>query len=118
MRRVSRAPDEDPLPSFEKRQALAHQLGMTPRSVQIWFQNRRQRLLKPTLHQGPGDVGYGDLETGMIIDGGDGGDGGAIGGADALTSLAQQRSPDLERPHAQTSLAANHGQQQPGEEPP
>jgi hypothetical protein len=38
--------DEDPLPSFEKRQALAAQLDMSPRSVQIWFQNRRQRLLK------------------------------------------------------------------------
>ena len=38
--------DEDPLPSFEKRQALAAQLNMSPRSVQIWFQNRRQRLLK------------------------------------------------------------------------
>jgi len=43
--------ESDPLPSFEKRQALAQQLGMTPRSVQIWFQNRRQRLLKP-LRQG------------------------------------------------------------------
>mmetsp|Transcript_15626 Transcript_15626/g.51582 ORF Transcript_15626/g.51582 Transcript_15626/m.51582 type:complete len:296 (+) Transcript_15626:60-947(+) len=39
--------ESDPLPSFEKRQALAQQLDMTPRSVQIWFQNRRQRLLKP-----------------------------------------------------------------------
>jgi len=39
--------DDDPLPSFEKRQALSNELGMTPRSVQIWFQNRRQRLLKP-----------------------------------------------------------------------
>ena len=38
--------EEDPLPSFEKRQALAAQLSMSPRSVQIWFQNRRQRLLK------------------------------------------------------------------------
>ena len=39
--------DDDPLPSFEKRQALSNELGMTPRSVQIWFQNRWQRLLKP-----------------------------------------------------------------------
>lgn len=46
--------DEDPLPSFEKRQALAKELEMTPRSVQIWFQNRRQRLLKP-MRQGECD---------------------------------------------------------------
>jgi len=43
--------EDDPLPSFEKRQSIATRLGMTPRSVQIWFQNRRQRLLKP-LRQG------------------------------------------------------------------
>ena len=36
--------DDEPLPNFDQRQALAKVLGMTPRSVQIWFQNRRQRL--------------------------------------------------------------------------
>ena len=39
--------EEEPLPNFDQRQAMAKHLGMTPRSVQIWFQNRRQRL-KPT----------------------------------------------------------------------
>lgn len=36
--------EHEPLPSFDQRQLLAQRLGMTPRSVQIWFQNRRQRL--------------------------------------------------------------------------
>lgn len=39
--------DEEPFPTFERRQTLSRKLGMLPRSVQIWFQNRRQRLLKP-----------------------------------------------------------------------
>lgn len=51
--------EDDPLPSFDKRQALAGQLGMSPRSVQIWFQNRRQRLLKP-LRQAERQDGNGD----------------------------------------------------------
>ena len=36
--------EDEPLPNFDQRQTLAQVLGMTPRSVQIWFQNRRQRL--------------------------------------------------------------------------
>jgi len=49
--------EDDPLPTFDKRQALANQLGMTPRSVQIWFQNRRQRLLnKPELAAASGTM--------------------------------------------------------------
>lgn len=31
-------------PSTEERNALAKQLGMSPRSVQIWFQNKRQSM--------------------------------------------------------------------------
>ena len=40
---------------------------MTPRSVQIWFQNRRQRLLKPSL-RGEGGEGAGGEELGDIDD--------------------------------------------------
>ena len=77
--------DDDPLPSFEKRQALAQQLGMTPRSVQIWFQNRRQRLLKPSMRLGEGEGASGDLDG--DID--DGAATGSVIGADALAGLSQ-----------------------------
>ncbi|KAI9303113.1 homeobox domain-containing protein, partial [Cunninghamella echinulata] len=30
-------------PNASKRYQLAHQLGMTPRTVQIWFQNKRAK---------------------------------------------------------------------------
>ena len=46
--------EEEPLPNFDQRQNLAKVLGMTPRSVQIWFQNRRQRL-KPMQPKAGGD---------------------------------------------------------------
>ena len=39
--------ENEALPNFDQRQALSKVLGMTPRSVQIWFQNRRQRLKPP-----------------------------------------------------------------------
>ena len=34
---------EQPNPNLEQRTTLAKELGMNPRSVQVWFQNRRQR---------------------------------------------------------------------------
>jgi hypothetical protein len=35
--------DREPHPDVEQRLQLSTQLGMTPRCVQVWFQNRRQR---------------------------------------------------------------------------
>lgn len=35
---------QTPFPSSEARRKLAQELGMTPRSVQIWFQNQRQLM--------------------------------------------------------------------------
>ena len=56
------------MPGFDARQKLAHHLGMAPRSVQIWFQNRRQRLLKPSL-RGDGGEGIGSDELGGVPEG-------------------------------------------------
>ena len=36
--------EENPFPTFVRRQTLATRLGVAPRSLHIWFQNRRQRL--------------------------------------------------------------------------
>ncbi|KAJ3271652.1 hypothetical protein HK104_004652 [Borealophlyctis nickersoniae] len=37
---------ENPLPNSQQREKLAKDTGMTPRAVQVWFQNRRQSLKK------------------------------------------------------------------------
>lgn len=57
--------EEEPLPNFDQRQALAKMLGMTPRSVQIWFQNRRQRLkpMQPKASS-PGGMSPGGMRLG------------------------------------------------------
>ncbi|KAI7850693.1 homeobox domain-containing protein, partial [Circinella umbellata] len=34
---------ENPKPNAHKRRSLAQKLGMTPRGVQVWFQNRRAK---------------------------------------------------------------------------
>jgi len=48
----------DDTPSTATREALASTLGVTPRNIQIWFQNKRQRHkasgLKRKLSDGPG----------------------------------------------------------------
>ena len=42
--RLQRAYDLNPFPSNEERQYLANELGMSPNSVRIWYQNKRQAL--------------------------------------------------------------------------
>jgi hypothetical protein len=42
-----------PMPSTKLRQDLGDQIGMTPRAVQVWFQNRRQILKKGTQSPSP-----------------------------------------------------------------
>ena len=67
---------------------------MTPRSVQIWFQNRRQRLLKPQM-RGEGEGGEGEFGEDEL----NARDEGAVG-AGALAGLAhhgsQQRSAAMQ----------------------
>lgn len=44
---------QNPFPTSETRRRLAEELGMTPRSVQIWFQNQRQLAKHLSLAQPP-----------------------------------------------------------------
>lgn len=44
---LERAFDDTPFPTRATRQELASALGVTTRSVQVWFQNQRQRRLAP-----------------------------------------------------------------------
>ena len=85
---------------------------MTPRSVQIWFQNRRQRLLKPQMRgegEGGGEGEFGEEDLNAR-------DEGAVG-AGALAGLAhhgaQQRSAahaamQMRTPSAAEAPAALH----------
>ena len=56
--------EDEPLPNFDQRQTLAKHLNMTPRSVQIWFQNRRQRL-KPAQARPPSLYSGGGVANGL-----------------------------------------------------
>ena len=84
---------------------------MTPRSVQIWFQNRRQRLLKPMRQEGdddesPRDV-YATLRSGSGSDASNA-DGGHQRG---LADWSSANSPSGDKiDHAR--LAAQLAQQQ------
>lgn len=45
----------EPMPNATTRQTLAARLDMTPRSVQIWFQNMRAKVKKANSGSAPGD---------------------------------------------------------------
>ncbi|EOR03936.1 hypothetical protein E3P92_01147 [Wallemia ichthyophaga] len=44
LERLQQCYDMNPFPSNEERQCLAIELGMSPNSVRIWYQNKRQAL--------------------------------------------------------------------------
>ncbi|KAG9085726.1 hypothetical protein FRC06_003477 [Ceratobasidium sp. 370] len=55
--------DADPKPNAEKRRSLASQLNMTPRAIQVWFQNRRAKI-KAIKNKIPGGRGMPKLKPG------------------------------------------------------
>ncbi|KAG8694946.1 hypothetical protein FRC08_008164 [Ceratobasidium sp. 394] len=55
--------DADPKPNAEKRRNLANQLNMTPRAIQVWFQNRRAKI-KAIKNKIPGGRGMPKLKPG------------------------------------------------------
>ena len=75
---------------------------MTPRSVQIWFQNRRQRLLKPSLRGEGGDAIGGD-ELGGVPEG----DPAVASATHTCASLADLSRPD--RPGGDFAPGPHHG---------
>ncbi|EIM23528.1 hypothetical protein E3Q22_01025 [Wallemia mellicola] len=44
LERLQSCYDANPFPSNDERQALATELNMSPNSVRIWYQNKRQAL--------------------------------------------------------------------------
>ena len=106
---------------------------MTPRSVQIWFQNRRQRLLKPQMR---GDEGDGGELLEMDDESGEGAAGaGALAGlvahgqraaaqqraaAAAAAAAAQANSGNSGGPPPSSSMGMEYGRQPPmgGEQRP
>ncbi|QRV93789.1 homeobox domain protein [Ceratobasidium sp. AG-Ba] len=55
--------ETDPKPNADKRRALASQLNMTPRAIQVWFQNRRAKI-KAIKNKIPGGRGMPKLKPG------------------------------------------------------
>ncbi|CAE6538971.1 unnamed protein product [Rhizoctonia solani] len=53
--------DTDPKPNADKRRSLASQLNMTPRAIQVWFQNRRAKI-KAIKNKIPGGRGMPKLK--------------------------------------------------------
>ena len=104
--------DAEPFPNFDKRQLIAQKLDMTPRSVQIWFQNRRQRLLKPKEGRGgaadadgdaPDASEAGDLGDGAEDDGAVHGEGSTSTGGSSATQLPRVDSFNMRPPQSQRS---------------
>ena len=55
LRRLGESYEKTRFPTVEMRRALANELGVTPRKIQVWFQNRRQREKLPMVAAVPVD---------------------------------------------------------------
>ena len=82
----------DKFPSVETRKQLAANLKVTPRQVQVWFQNKRQRAIHPKSPEPEGALGP-SVEEGRAAmgHGGHGSGGGASSGGASNSSSANSR---------------------------
>lgn len=72
-------------PNATVRRALAQRLGMTPRAVQVWFQNRRAKMKVVT--GGSGQRSELDVESPHL--------GGVVSGTDTSANCSSLASPDM-----------------------
>lgn len=96
---------ENSKPNATVRRALAQRLGMTPRAVQVWFQNRRAKM-KVVSGGSAQRCGEHEAESPLI--------GGVISGTDTSANCSSLASPDMVAGHLGTGKAQQSTGQKKG----